>query len=90
MPKHYAIKVWGQVQGVNFRTNAKQAADVLGLSGWVKNEPDGSVSIEAEGDEKSLDSFVAWCKQGSAEASVAKVDVSENTPKNFAEFMIIG
>jgi acylphosphatase len=45
------IRVWGKVQGVFYRASAKQEADKLGIRGTVKNEPDGSVVIQAEGSE---------------------------------------
>ena len=48
----------GRVQGVGFRYQAQQAASVLGLTGWVKNEPDGTVSGEAEGPEACVNEFL--------------------------------
>lgn len=89
MVKHYKIQVYGQVQGVYFRMHAKQAADILGISGWVQNESEGHVSIEAEGEEKSLNHFLKWCEDGSPEAKVDKVETQEGTVGNLKDFLII-
>ncbi len=56
------IRVTGRVQGVFFRRAARDKALALGLSGFAKNEPDGSVRLELEGPEKALDDFAAWCR----------------------------
>lgn len=74
--KQAHIVVKGLVQGVFFRAHTEQAAKRLGLSGWVKNRPDGSVEIKAEGDEEKVKRFVEWCHQGPPSARVTGVDVS--------------
>jgi acylphosphatase len=51
MKKHFNIRISGRVQGVFFRASTKAKAEELGISGFVQNEPDGSVYIEAEGEE---------------------------------------
>ena len=51
--RHYVFT--GRVQGVGFRYNAKYAADTLGVTGWVRNEWDGTVTMEAQGLEESID-----------------------------------
>ena len=88
MPKHLAIRVTGRVQGVFFRASAKAEADRLGLTGFARNEGDGSVAIEAEGGAEALEKFVAWCGQGPDFAKVAAVDVHEGEPKHFDAFVI--
>lgn len=82
------ITVSGRVQGVFFRASAKQEADRLGLSGRVCNEPDGSVSIDVQGDEKALSHFMAWCHHGPSGARVAKVRAEEMNPKTFQGFIV--
>ncbi len=73
-----------------FRVSTKKKALKLGLSGWVKNEPDGSVSVEAQGDEEKLRELLSWCRQGPPSASVEKVDHSfEQTTKTYEDFEII-
>ena len=55
------LHVTGRVQGVSFRWYAAREATRLGLAGWVRNEPDGSVRAHAEGPDDAVDEFVAWC-----------------------------
>jgi acylphosphatase len=59
--KQVILKIYGDVQGVSFRWWAKNVADELELTGWVRNEPDGTVKVVAEGDEKVLKSFIDRC-----------------------------
>jgi acylphosphatase len=68
------------VQGVYFRGSAQDEAARLGVSGWVRNEPDGSVAAFAQGTDDDVDAFVAWCRQGPPAARVASVDVAEEAP----------
>jgi len=89
MNKHFSIKVMGKVQGVFFRTLTKEKADELGITGFVRNEPDGCVYIEAEADEKILQQFVDWCRQGPPRARVEKMEVREGEGKVFARFEVI-
>ena len=90
MRKHYKITVAGRVQGVFFRASTKTSADHLNIKGLVKNLPDGTVYIEAEGEEKDLDQFITWCKQGPKAARVERCDVKEGEVKGFASFVIEG
>jgi acylphosphatase len=73
--KAVQVKVTGRVQGVAFRWEAQKRAERLGLAGWVRNEPDGSVAGLAEGDEDDVDAWVAWCRQGPTSAHVRDVAV---------------
>ena len=52
------IYFYGHVQGVGFRYRSEHAAYALGLTGWVRNEYDGSVTMEIQGDESSIDRFI--------------------------------
>lgn len=52
------VEVTGSVQGVGFRWTTKRLADGAGLDGWVRNNPDGSVSIAVEGEDKAIDRFL--------------------------------
>ena len=58
--KHINIKIIGRVQGVGFRRAARDEARYLGIKGYIRNEPDGSVYLEAEGDELAISQFVIW------------------------------
>jgi acylphosphatase len=86
---NYKIKVIGKVQGVFFRKSTLQVAEQLGVKGWVKNEEDASVLIEAEADKEVIDKFIQWCHKGPAGAKVSKVEVMKNSIKRFTDFKII-
>ena len=60
----YHLRFTGQVQGVGFRWTATRAANVLGLTGWVYNAWDGSVEMEVQGDEQSIDQMIAAINRG--------------------------
>ena len=79
--KRYKINVKGKVQGVFYRSSTQAKAKELGLSGWVQNEEDGSVLIEAEGEEQKLQRLVEWCQQGPGAAVVNDVDYKEVEPQ---------
>lgn len=66
--------VSGDVQGVFFRDSARQRAEELGLSGWVRNLPDGRVEVLFEGSSKKVEEMVRWCEQGPPHARVESVD----------------
>ena len=84
------IKVFGQVQGVFFRHNAKQIAESLNLVGWVKNNPDSSVEAEACGEKENLEKFIVWCKKGPSFANVEKVEVNwSNKQVNYESFDVV-
>jgi acylphosphatase len=86
--KHLAITITGKVQGVFFRASAKETADDLGLNGFVRNEPDGRVYIEVEGDDIILEQFLEWCWQGPPRARIDKMDVQEGKAMAFAGFEV--
>lgn len=88
MLKHLNIKVRGKVQGVFFRASTKQMADLLGVDGFVRNEPDGAVYLEAEGEEEAVFKLVHWCHHGPDNAVVEQVSVTEGEMKSYAGFEI--
>jgi len=69
------ISIKGDVQGVNFRYYTKEVAKRLGVTGWIRNEVDGSISLVVEGDPKNLDEFLGWCHEGPPLATVKEVEV---------------
>lgn len=69
----------GRVQGVWFRDSTRRQALALGVTGWVRNRPDGSVEVLAEGAEGSVRRFSAWCRHGPSAARVARVCQDEET-----------
>jgi acylphosphatase len=73
--KRAEVVVRGSVQGVFFRVETRNRARSLGLGGWVRNAPDGSVEAVFEGDDERIESMVSWCSRGPAGARVEDVDV---------------
>lgn len=74
MIKQLHAIIRGKVQGVFFRAHAEEEACGLGITGWVKNRPDGAVEILAEGEQKVLDEFLEWCYKGSPGSKVDGVE----------------
>lgn len=69
-----SLRIQGLVQGVFFRADTRDEARRLGLTGWVANEPDGSVSVVAEGPRDRLEKLVTRCHEGPPAARVDHVD----------------
>jgi len=86
--KSVHIKIHGIVQGVFFRKFTREAANELGIKGWVRNAEDRTVEIEAEAPSEILDQFIKWCHHGPEQAVVNKVTVTESAFKNFTSFEI--
>ena len=89
MKIHYNIKILGDVQGVFFRDFAKKFADELFIRGFVKNMPDHSVYIEAEGEEQNIKKFLERLKIGPQYGHVSEVETKEDKHKDFTDFEII-
>ena len=66
----------GRVQGVWFRDSTRREATSLGVFGWVRNRPDGTVEVLAEGPEDNVRKLLAWCKHGPPAANVTQVHES--------------
>jgi acylphosphatase len=73
--KQVHLVVRGRVQGVYFRASTQREGRRLGLTGWARNRPDGSVEIVAEGEEESVRELVAWAHRGPSAARVERVDI---------------
>lgn len=86
---HINIRITGKVQGVTFRETTKYVADQSGVKGFIRNEPDGSVYAEAEGEQWELDSFLEWCNDGPDRAKVEACEVTAGELKNFTDFVIL-
>jgi acylphosphatase len=82
-------RITGRVQGVKYRATARHEARQRGLSGWVRNEPDGAVRIEVEGDPAAVDDFLDWCVEGPPGARVATVETTVADPAGYEEFTIL-
>jgi len=88
MIRHVNLIISGKVQHVGFRFMTMQAAYKFGVFGYVKNKTNGSIYIEAEGEEEKLNKFIEWCKVGPVGAEIAEVDISEGEIKNYTSFDI--
>lgn len=86
--RHASIRIEGRVQGVGFRWSARLRAVQLRVTGFVRNEDDGSVYIEAEAPEEQLAAFVDWCRQGPRSACVEDVTVTDGAVRGFGEFEV--
>jgi acylphosphatase len=73
--KRFRAIVSGRVQGVGYRASAAHEARRLGVLGWVRNRPDGTVEVDAQGDEAVLQTFLVYLRQGPPGARVKLVDV---------------
>lgn len=88
MITHWRISLHGQVQGVGLRAAIIRKAVALGLTGFVRNESDGRVYIEAEGEKETLEKFGDWILHGDHLARVTKFEVTEGGYQNFTAFEI--
>jgi acylphosphatase len=88
MKRRATIQVFGRVQGVGFRASTCRQAGRLGLAGFVRNMPDASVYMEAEGREEDLKALVEWSRHGPPAAKVLRIQVDYSdrleNPQEFA------
>jgi acylphosphatase len=82
------VKVSGLVQGVFFRSSARDVAVSLKLSGWVRNMTDGSVELHAEGDAEKIREMISWCRKGPPSSMVEDVSVEWVDPSGEVGFRI--
>lgn len=87
--RRVSLHIQGKVQGVFFRREAGREALRLGLSGFVRNETDGSVYAEAEGAPSKVGDFIRWCRKGPAHARVETVESAELTLRHTNRFEIL-
>ncbi len=86
--KHIKVTVRGRVQGVWFRASTRDEAVRLGVCGFVRNEPDGDVYLEAEAEQESLNSLIDWLNHGPPLARVDGLDITEAEVKHLTGFTI--
>jgi len=84
------IRIKGLVHGVSFRSSMAQLASDLGVRGWVRNLPDGTVEAFLEGDERKVKRIIDWAKFGPPRARVDKLEVEPAAPRNHRDFRIHG
>jgi len=84
------MRVFGLVHGVFFRASLATVASGEGVSGWVRNVPDGSVEALLEGEESSVMKVVEWARHGPPRARVDSVELDRQAPRNLKGFRIDG
>ncbi len=89
MNKRYHVHIAGRVQGVYFRANTARKARSLGLTGWVRNLPDGRVEALFEGENRQAEAMLAWCRTGDPPARVDRIEAAEEKASGgFTDFDI--
>lgn len=84
------LRIYGRVQGVGFRWSMLREARKLGVAGWVRNMPDGSVEAVVEGDPERVEALIGWAHQGPAFARVTRVEVKWEEPEGLQGFRVTG
>lgn len=84
------LRVHGRVQGVFFRDAILKKASEMGLGGFVRNEPDSTVYVEAEGEDEKVDELLRWCRKGGPPMAKVEFVMSEEDSelRGFKEFAI--
>ena len=84
----YRVLISGRVQGVFFRDSCRRMAREHGVSGWVRNLPDGRVEAVFEGRPEDVGRLVEWARHGPSRAVVAGVAVQAEPPEGLSTFLI--
>jgi acylphosphatase len=83
-----AVTVRGMVQGVWFRDSCRRVALAAGVSGWVRNEPDGSVAAVLEGAPTEVERVIEWMRRGPRRAAVEEIEVAVIEPAGLGDFVV--
>ncbi|PQO24059.1 acylphosphatase [Rhodobacteraceae bacterium WD3A24] len=84
------VSISGRVQGVAYRAWTEEAARRGGVAGWVKNEPDGTVTAHLEGAEAAIDALISQMHEGPTAAVVERIEVEETAPEGTPVFRVVG
>lgn len=88
-PIRASVRIRGRVQGVSFRYFTRRTAEGHGVTGWVRNLPDGDVEGVFEGKESDVRAVVEWCRRGPEGARVDQIEVDWEKPTGeFADFQV--
>jgi acylphosphatase len=89
--KKRRVHVWitGRVHGVFFRAYTREAAQLIGVTGWVRNLPDGRVEAVFEGEADKVEKMMEWCREGSPMSRVDRVDVLEEVYTGEFDILVI-
>ncbi len=80
------VSVFGRVQGVGFRAATRAKAEACGVTGFVRNRPDGGVEAAFEGDAEGVAALVEFCRSGPRLARIERVEVREEPSEGLARF----
>jgi acylphosphatase len=83
------VVVRGRVQGVWFRHLTRERADAHGVSGWVRNRPDGAVEAVFEGPREAVESLLRFCETGPPHARVEGVETAAEPPEGLSGFRVL-
>jgi len=84
----FRVRVSGRVQGVWYRESCRQVADGLGVAGWVRNEPDGTVLAVVEGPPADVERLLEWMRTGPRHAAVSAVVTEPEEPRGERGFAV--
>jgi acylphosphatase len=82
------VLVSGRVQGVFFRDTCRRLAQQYGVTGWVRNLPDGRVEAVFEGPAEDVGRLVDWCRHGPRHAAVDQIEVQTEQPEGLNTFRV--
>lgn len=87
--EEFRLKIYGRVQGVSFRNMVKGKAEKLDLTGWVRNDPQGTVSATVQGRLPDFERFVSWMRESPGISRVDRIEMSQSAPKErYSGFVI--
>jgi acylphosphatase len=84
----YRVVIWGRVQGVFFRDTVRRAAQAAGVTGWIRNNANGTVEAVLEGERDAVERIVRLCRTGPRGAYVERAAVSSESPEGLTGFAI--
>jgi acylphosphatase len=82
------VCVSGRVQGIGFRAECRRAAGKAGVTGWVRNLPDGRVEAWIEGERAAVERLAAWCGHGPSWSTVSSVEITDERPVGAVRFEV--
>jgi len=89
MRRRCHLTLQGDVQGVGLRWSCRSRAWWHGLGGWVRNDAQGTVSLEIEGSEQAVNRFIDWLRQNPGYARIDKLTIEEQAPTGAKQFKVI-
>jgi acylphosphatase len=87
--KRVRILVEGRLQGINFRYYTQQQAQKLGLTGFVRHLSDGRIEIDAQGDDESIETLLAWCQEGPQSSHLKSILFRYDEPSEHTSDFIV-